>query len=184
MAHELSLPKRISGSLALDLANTISWRGTAREIDHLRDVDAILAWARAAGLIDARFTPNRTRSFVDDVHKLRRAIDQAGSAIARRRAPPPAALATIRDLAARALAGAELTGNPARLVFPDADPIVGPIAWSALDLLRGNELSRLKQCPPNDCRWLFIDRTRNGSRRWCEMASCGDRAKKRLLTRR
>ncbi|MBZ9813232.1 CGNR zinc finger domain-containing protein [Mesorhizobium sp. CA7] len=64
------------------------------------------------------------------------------------------------------------------LHFLGANRITGAIAWSALDLLRGDELSRLKQCPPHDCRWLFIDRTKNGSRRWCEMNSCGNRAKK------
>jgi len=76
------------------------------------------------------------------------------------------------------LAAASLVGTPVRLDFVRDDRIVGPIAWAALDLLRGDELGRLKQCPPEDCRWLFIDRTKNGSRRWCEMATCGNRAKK------
>ena len=56
--------------------------------------------------------------------------------------------------------------------------IVGTVAWAALDLFRGDELSRLKQCPPDDCQWLFIDRTKNASRRWCDMGTCGNRAKK------
>jgi predicted RNA-binding Zn ribbon-like protein len=173
------LPDRIAGNLALDLANTISWRGTAREVDHLADADGILAWARAAGLIAGFPLPASQREkLVGDVHRLRGAIDAAGAAIARGGAPPKRALVSIRDFAARSLADATLTGSPAALDFAGTERIIGPLAWAALDLLRGDELARLKQCPPDDCRWLFIDRTKNNSRRWCSMAACGDRAKK------
>jgi hypothetical protein len=48
-----------------------------------------------------------------------------------------------------------------------SDGIIGPLAWAAVDL-RGYESLRLKRCPRHDCRWLFIDRTNNRSRRWCE----------------
>lgn len=178
-ADRAPLPDRIAGNLALDLANTISWRGTAREIDHLADADGILAWARTAGLIAGFPLPaSQRKKLVDDVYRLRGAIDQAGAAIAQGATPSKRALATIRDFAARSLAGATLTGSPAGFDFAGTDRIIGPLAWAALDLLRGDELDRLKQCPPDDCRFLFIDRTKNGSRRWCSMAACGDRAKK------
>jgi predicted RNA-binding Zn ribbon-like protein len=70
-----------------------------------------------------------------------------------------------------------LTGSPATIEFTHGDRILGPLAWAAVDLLRGDELNRLKRCPQHDCHWLFIDRTKNRSRRWCEMATCGNRAK-------
>lgn len=177
------LPNRVGGNLALDFANTFSWRGTAREIDHLRDVEGVLDWAREAGLVDHPFSVpmKRRASFMKEVHQLRHAIDGAGSAIAQGRSPPRAALHTIRDFAARSLARGTLTGARVRIVFSDDDRFIGPISWAAFDLLRSDELPRLKQCPPDDCRWLFIDRTRNASRRWCEMATCGDRAKKGLI---
>jgi predicted RNA-binding Zn ribbon-like protein len=173
------LPERIAGNLALDLANTISWRGTAREVDHLADADRILAWATDAGIAPGFSLPvAQRRALVDDVHRLRGAIDAAGAAIAHGTTPPRRALATIRDFASHSLAGATLAGSPAGFDFAGADRIIGPLAWAALDLLRGDELQRLKQCPPDDCRFLFIDRTKNNSRRWCSMAACGDRAKK------
>jgi predicted RNA-binding Zn ribbon-like protein len=87
-------------------------------------------------------------------------------------------LQVIRDFAASALRSAAISGAPAIFDFEGIDQIVGAIAWAALDLFRGDELSRLKQCPPDDCQWLFIDRTKNLSRRWCDMATCGNRAKK------
>jgi predicted RNA-binding Zn ribbon-like protein len=181
MPTKRPLPHRIAGDLALDLANTVSWRGTEREVDHLADVDAILAWAQAAGLIDASFRVSRQRreGLIDDVHRLRAAINAAGAAVAHGRSPPDAALACIRDLAARSLAGASLTGAPAKFSFAPADRIVGPVAWAALDLFLNGELDRLKQCPPAECRWLFIDETKNRSRRWCDMGTCGNRAKVR-----
>lgn len=182
----MSLPHRVAGNLSLDLVNTISWRGTDREKDHLATAVDILAWAKDAGLItdDTEVVASDDQALVDRVLALRAAINEAGSAIARGEDPPISALTVIRDFAADALRTADLTGSPISLAFQGADKIIGAIAWSALDLLRGEELPRLKQCPPDDCRWLFIDRTKNGSRRWCEMATCGNRAKKLALRKR
>ncbi|CDX14692.1 conserved hypothetical protein [Mesorhizobium sp. SOD10] len=176
----MSFPHRIAGNLALDFANTVSRRGTDREVDHFATAADILAWSRQTGLIDDDFALHSTdhKALVNDVLTLRSAINDAGSAIAHGGEPPAAALDTIRKYAAEALRTAALAGSPVSLHFRGANRITGAIAWAALDLLRGDELSRLKQCPPDDCRWLFIDRTKNGSRRWCDMNSCGNRAKK------
>jgi len=175
------LPHRIAGNLALDLANTFSFRGSAREVDHLAAIDDLRRWAAAAGLVEDGWSPpaKEARSCLSAVHRLRIAVDAGGAAIAHDAEPPADALDTIREMAAECLARAKLAGAPAHLSFTGTDRIIGPIVWAALDLLRGQELDRLKQCPPNDCRWLFIDRTKNGSRRWCDMATCGDRAKRR-----
>ncbi len=181
MSGARPLPHRISGNLALDLANTISWRGTPRETDHLADADAVVDWAKGAGLVGADcVVPDDTPdTLVVEVHRLRAAIASVGAAIAGQRRPDEWALAVIRDYAARSLAAGLLRGTPAELAFAPGDLIVGPVAWAAFDLLRGSELNRLKQCPPENCRWLFLDRSKNGSRRWCEMATCGNRAKAR-----
>ncbi|MDP1582193.1 MAG: CGNR zinc finger domain-containing protein [Bradyrhizobium sp.] len=178
---KLSPPERIGGNLALDLANTISWRGTSRETDHLADADAILAWVRAVGLVPANFAipAVRRRAFEADVHRLRDAVMRAGEAIAEGKPPPKGPLAAIRDLAAGSLAAATLRGAPIEISFAPEDRIVGALAWAALDLLRSNELDRLKRCPADNCHWLFLDRTKNRSRRWCDMATCGNQAKAR-----
>lgn len=55
--------------------------------------------------------------------------------------------------------------------------IVGGIARSAADLLASGELERVKICDAHDCGWFFVDVSRNKSRRWCDMAGCGNRAK-------
>ncbi|AHE53400.1 hypothetical protein NX02_08385 [Sphingomonas sanxanigenens DSM 19645 = NX02] len=165
----------MAGDIALDLANTIHRRGTPCVVDHLGDADAILRWAAAAGVVDPGFSvaPLKRQALLATVHRLRGAVISAGTAIADGNPPPAPALDAIREIAARSLAGATLEGSPARLGFIGADRLLGPLAWAALDLLRGDELGRLKRCEAEDCRWLFLDRSRNGSRRWCDTATCG-----------
>jgi predicted RNA-binding Zn ribbon-like protein len=60
------------------------------------------------------------------------------------------------------------------------------LAHAAVDLVRGLDVRQLKACPLDEggCGWLFLDRSRNGSRRWCSMDDCGARAKARRLTAR
>ncbi|MBN1859137.1 CGNR zinc finger domain-containing protein [Candidatus Bipolaricaulota bacterium] len=53
------------------------------------------------------------------------------------------------------------------------------LARSAADLLTSDERDRVRRCAGPDCGWLFVDISRNHSRRWCDMADCGNRAKAR-----
>jgi predicted RNA-binding Zn ribbon-like protein len=55
---------------------------------------------------------------------------------------------------------------------------------SALSVLTGSDLSRIKRCPGDHCGWLFYDATKNRRRRWCEMEVCGNRAKQKRRRRR
>jgi predicted RNA-binding Zn ribbon-like protein len=55
--------------------------------------------------------------------------------------------------------------------------VLGPVAWSAAELLTSENLERIKRCVDDTCGWLFLDNTKNRSRRWCDMGDCGSRAK-------
>jgi predicted RNA-binding Zn ribbon-like protein len=58
----------------------------------------------------------------------------------------------------------------------------GVLAWlavDAIDLMRFADLSRLRRCEGEDCGWLFLDSSKAGRRRWCDMTVCGNRAKAR-----
>jgi predicted RNA-binding Zn ribbon-like protein len=58
--------------------------------------------------------------------------------------------------------------------------LLAPIAWSAADLMTGARAQRVRQCEDNKgCGWLFLDESRAGTRRWCSMGDCGNRAKAR-----
>ncbi|WP_246075029.1 CGNR zinc finger domain-containing protein [Nonomuraea terrae] len=71
-------------------------------------------------------------------------------------------------------------GTVPALLIPDR------AAEAALDVLRTADLTRVRRCPVAEggCGWLFLDQSRNGSRRWCRMADCGTTAKARRLTER
>jgi len=58
--------------------------------------------------------------------------------------------------------------------------VLFPILFSAAELLTSDRLGRIRECASNDCIWLFVDESRNRSRRWCDMSSCGNRMKARL----
>jgi predicted RNA-binding Zn ribbon-like protein len=81
-------------------------------------------------------------------------------------------------------------GDPpqVRLVYGTVPAMLVPdrIAEAALDVLRTADLTRVRRCPVPEggCGWLFLDQSRNGSRRWCSMAECGTAAKARRLTER
>jgi hypothetical protein len=63
---------------------------------------------------------------------------------------------------------------------PGLDRVLWPVAWSAAGLLVRGPLERIRERPGDgNCGWLFLDLSKNASRRWCEMRSCGNRAKAR-----
>jgi predicted RNA-binding Zn ribbon-like protein len=93
----------------------------------------------------------------------------------------PAGGAAARDLGAADGAVAWLSvGSAPALLIPDR------AAHAAVDLLCGTDLTHLAMCPAEEggCGWLFLDGSRNRSRRWCTMAACGSFAKARRLTER
>lgn len=64
------------------------------------------------------------------------------------------------------------------------DVALGIIARDAIDLLTGPDFAKVKRCAADECSVLFVDYSRPGKRRWCSMARCGNRAKKRTYNAR
>jgi predicted RNA-binding Zn ribbon-like protein len=116
--------------------------------------------------------------------RLRCAVTAVGAAFAARAAPSSRHLDVVKRAGVAALGAGRIVTDANRAAFrfdfggaPPEAALLGTIAWAAIDLFRSDQLPRLKQCPACDCRWLFLDTTRNGSRRWCDMATCGNRNK-------
>jgi predicted RNA-binding Zn ribbon-like protein len=192
----------VGGHRALDLVNTVE-RGRGERRDHLTDPTALLTWASRAGLVDdgeARAVadawerdPASGLAALAAVREVREALHRALLAAMAIEAPDPGALERLRQRWVAALGRARLALDPGRasatrLVVgtETATLIADRVAVGAVEVLRDAELARLRRCPPEagGCGWVFLDRSRNGSRRWCRMADCGTTVKARRLTER
>jgi predicted RNA-binding Zn ribbon-like protein len=192
----------VGGHPALDLVNTVE-RGGGERRDHLTDPPALLRWAARAGLVDdgeARAVADRWDrdtaaglAALAAVREVREALHLALLEAIGIEPPDPGALERLRERWVAALGRSRLTPDPgrttaARLVVGTEPTTLIPdrAAAGAVELLGGADLARLRRCPPEagGCGWVFLDRSRNGSRRWCRMADCGTTVKARRLTER
>lgn len=184
---------RCAGHLALDFANAVSDRHTDAAIDRLPTYGCLISFARqcelasparlrrlercAAGELEA------ARAVRDQAAALREALYRMFAAVAGRRAVDATDLAVLNRMLARTQLGGDLEWEWAD--GPDAlDAMLGPIVRAAVDLLRAPERERIRICAADDCVWLFLDTSKNHSRRWCDMKRCGNRAKARRFYRR
>jgi predicted RNA-binding Zn ribbon-like protein len=184
----------VGGHVALDLVNTVSWRlDTNRRRDNLHDYAALIGWCQRAGLLGpgagrrllaaAPGHPRLTQQTVHDVRTLREHAHTLlaslvdGGEPSRVVVTPP----DLRALLLDALARSELTGPPMRWqLTPDQHPdIPRLLALQVLDLLQSPQLSLLRRCHGPGCGWLFLDRTRSHTRRWCSSSDCGNRERAR-----
>lgn len=183
--------------LCLDFVNT---EGVERNSppDRLESLDLFLEWTAAHGLTDEdraeaigrRTATAEAESFLAEARELREALYGIFGELARGESPPPADLAVLerrlRPALRRLRLGERDGGFEWRLPEPPREPaeLLWPIALAAADLLRSELLERVKECDGETCSWMFIDESRNRSRRWCDMADCGNRAKARRFHRR
>jgi predicted RNA-binding Zn ribbon-like protein len=151
--------------LALDFANTTE----GGEKDHLRTYADLVTWARRTGALPAAVRPKgddlaRARELRDAVHGVFAAHDRRALKVLLRFHAEAVAEGTIED-------GEWVWSG----THPDRP--LWPVAVAAVDLLRSDRLARVKLC--DNCQWLFVDLSRNGSRRWCSMDECGVHVKMR-----
>lgn len=180
----------VGGSPALDFANSITSPGGTQR-DAIDSYDALLRWAGRAGILSraegatlaerARLDPTRAANVVRSAQRKRRAIIEVFSAIAANRPPPKTMVRRVLAAYGAAVANAEATPDDtgARLTWL-SDDLVAPLRivdYDAGRLFLSGETSLVKEC--ETCPWLFLDRSRNHSRRWCDMQVCGSRAKMR-----
>jgi predicted RNA-binding Zn ribbon-like protein len=179
------------GNLGLDFANTINSR-LEPTTDYLRAYDGLIAWAVRVGLLEieagralfdrARTDPRGMDRSLHRAHGLRNAIYRTFSAIAAGEPPASANVQGILRAYGRAAARGSTDGDPgqAPLRWPVGSTLEGvldPVAYAAGSLLLAADRPTVKECP--GCGWLFVDRSRNGNRRWCDMRTCGSRDKMR-----
>jgi predicted RNA-binding Zn ribbon-like protein len=121
-------------------------------------------------------------------HRVRETLHDLFGAVARGEVPG-AALSRFNRLLGEALAGLEVAPGAGprdagyrwewRGLGTDPRAILWPVLWSAASLLRSDEVANVRTCAGDDCGWMYVDRSRNGLRRWCQMRTCGTREKTR-----
>jgi predicted RNA-binding Zn ribbon-like protein len=182
-----------SGSLCLDFANTWGNRSDTAS-DGLQSFADLLEWAHGAGVVNDR----ERREIETIAHKeasnsfgvfrkareFRDIIFRVCSATAAKESVPEsdvsalnAALQTVPRQRLCCGGGCCEWEWPAEK--PDLRRILWPVIQSAADLVTSSDISRVRECGAPDCNWLFLDRSRGGRRRWCDMSTCGNRAKAR-----
>jgi predicted RNA-binding Zn ribbon-like protein len=191
------------GELCLDFANTMDNRRAPEKLaDNLKSYAHLLAFAAQSGILSssdelrlakaASAHPAEAARVLRHAVELREAIYRIGAAFAARHAPHHADLARLNQEVQAALQHRRLQASNGGLRWGwiDDDAFAAPlwhIAKSAGDLLSSPEAQNIRECAEESCGWLFVDRSRNRARRWCDMKTCGNRAKARrhyrLLTR-
>jgi predicted RNA-binding Zn ribbon-like protein len=187
------------GALCLDFANSWGDRGRP-ETDKLLGYSDLLAFALQAGLLTAgketglagraEREPEEAAAALALARDLRETLYRIFSAAAAGNGPEAADLERLNAALPKALSHLHLERQGTELIWawatPD-DPLESPL-WpvlrSAADLLTSEERRQVRECAANACTWLFLDHSRNRSRRWCSMETCGNRAKAQRHYRR
>jgi predicted RNA-binding Zn ribbon-like protein len=183
------------GELCLDFCNTGQGARGSRREEWITDYGEFLAWLHAAGALSARQAAalrGAAERAPEAAHRawaraitFREALARLLIANAQRRKPSADDMQAIESEYARTARYARLAtdGQGYRwAIDSDADELdvaLRPIVQSALSLMTSPSMARLRRCGNATCYWLFIDETKNCSRRWCEMASCGNLMKVR-----
>ena len=162
--------------------------------DALRDFDTFVAWLESAAILDAERAqgirrralqqPTGATATLIDARRVRatlRVLAERGTSATQVRFD---ALSEINRVLGRSAGTRRLElradGSYARAFVPVGDAFAGlmiPIVESAADAMILGELGRVRRCADSRCPRVFFDRTKNGRRRWCDMATCGNRAK-------
>lgn len=183
------------GHLALDYINTVGGRLRSQPRDDLREYSDLVRWAREAGILTEKeamglahegvLRPTEADEVLARARTVREAIYRIFGAVADGQAALSDDLGILNSALPDALGRMEIKSNDASFVWDWAaddralDRLFWPVVRSAAVLLTSPEVRQVRQCAAPPCGWLFLDTSRNRSRRWCDMASCGNRAKAR-----
>lgn len=190
----------VGGSLALDFANTLGGTHTAPSHEHIVGYSDLVEFCRSAGTMspslgrrlveEAARQPARAAAVLRRAIALREAIWRVFDAYAKNDRAEPADLATIHEEELAALRHARFQESASEVDYAWSDDLLlerplWAIARSAADLRRSkDDLSRVRECGSATCEWLFLDKSRNHTRRWCDMNDCGNVAKVRRFRQR
>lgn len=186
----------MSEPLAVQFANTVGSRRSSRPQERLSSYAALIDWGVRAELFgrteaarlnaEAEARPADARAAWKRAIALRDAVYRIFEGYGEGRGPEAGDLDVLNAALGECAVRRRLRLTPDGLCWiwaeapeADLDWMLWPIAYSAAEVLTSSSLDRIKACPGEGCGWIFIDQSRNRSRRWCDMQSCGNREKAR-----
>jgi predicted RNA-binding Zn ribbon-like protein len=183
------------GRLCLDFANTLEDRPSDAPRELLNSYEDFISWGQQAQIVtdkeahrlmeEAQRRPEEARQVLEQTLTVREAIYRIFSLVAEDASPEQSDLLILNDTLSKVMTQARIVPEADGFVWGWAteegalDRVLWPVVRSAADILTSDELYEVRLCAANDCNWLFLDTSKNQSRRWCNMKSCGNRAKAR-----
>ncbi len=187
--------KLIGGRLCLDFANTADWHASDHPEELLTSYAELVAWSLHTGsiseaeaeplLAEAARRPDEAAAALEAAIAWREAFYRILLATLAGSAPHPDDLDSFNAARADMLAHSEIAATAGGFAWRwmvgehNLRWLLWPVMRSAQDLLLSPDLRLVKECPGPDCGWLFLDTSKNRTRRWCTMDGCGNRAKAR-----
>ena len=181
----------VAGNPVLDFLNTVDAQGRSADHNRLTSYTSALAWSVAAGLMEktesqrvdeaASCSPEDAAQALSDLVEWRESVHRVLTAIANNEEPPPIDWKIAELSIQKAISTALLSRDTAGLTTwrvrdtSDLTTLRQKLALGLHALLGTDLVINLKLC--EGCSWMFIDPSKNHRRRWCSMATCGNRAK-------
>lgn len=175
------MPRFLADRPVLDFLATIAERGTTDE-ENLQHPGDLADWALHAGITTDRPAVSSTQ--LTAAIDVREAAYRMLGALIDGVAPRPEDRALVNAAAAHPPPVPELDGNGTLARQGSINAVLALLARDCLELFAGAERALLRRCDDPTCTRLFVDRSRGGRRRWCDMKGCGDRAKAAAYRRR
>jgi predicted RNA-binding Zn ribbon-like protein len=192
----------IAGNVALDLVNTLDFRFRESGPEELLEsYGDLLRFLEQAGLLSAqevrrlRRTPGEAERLrvLEQAKELREAVASVAYALLEEKDLPSEVLATLERYFAQAFAARRLTAKEGGLAWSwrpsnqQSNQLAAPLcllAAESAEFLLSGQVKLLRSCASDACRWLFLDTSKNHTRRWCDMKICGNRMKARRFQAR
>jgi predicted RNA-binding Zn ribbon-like protein len=185
----------VGGALPFDFVNTVGSYLTDSPEEHLNSYGDLLRWALTVGALEkaqverlaqeAKSRPRDAENVLKKAINLRSALHAVFSAVASGQSAPPQALELLNDMLHRTHAHLRLKQTSPNFSWEwistddHLDFMLWPVARAAAEMLLEGDLTRVNVCAGDTCGWIFLDTSKNRSRRWCDMSDCGNRAKAR-----
>lgn len=185
--------KLLGGELCLDFANTAGWHDSDKPQEWLNTYSDLMLWSKHVGILTDREAQklidraskrrSEAKTILEKGIELREAIYRIFSSLIGRNEPKDEDLSILNAFLSDAMGKSRVIRTREGFSWgfhtdkDSFDWVLYPIVRSAAELLASDKLERVKKCSGRYCGWLFLDMSRNRSRRWCDMKDCGNREK-------